>query len=182
MQEYSGDLVAVLNQLKVENTHIMGYSGGGVHAMVLASQAGERIKSISLIASGPHTTKVEMIKPLFEHGPAAYVAMIEQSGPLSTGLKQRMLASDFKAFQAILNSPSMQMDLTGDLPNMHMPFLVLIGENDMAYPPQKERKIFSVVPNLTFITLPGLNHGTSINRSDITIPHTNEFLAQVSKK
>jgi pimeloyl-ACP methyl ester carboxylesterase len=180
LQEYSGDLIAVLDHIKVKSTHFIGFSGGGVHCVVLGRQAIERIKSITLIGSGPHTTGVDKMKPLFEYGPEDYTDMIEQSGPLPDGLKQRMLTNDFKALLAILNSPSMQIDLSNDLQNMHIPFLVLIGENDLAYPFQKEQEIFSVVPNLTFVTLPGLDHVTSMNGSDITIPYIKKFLAKVS--
>jgi pimeloyl-ACP methyl ester carboxylesterase len=180
LQEFSGDLIAVLDDLKVKSTHIIGVSGGGFHCLVLGSHAIERIKSITLIGSGPHKTGVDRMKLLIEQGPESYAAMMEQSGPLPAGLIQRLLANDFEALLAILNSPSIQANLSNDLLNMHIPFLVLIGANDLAYPPQKEKEIFRIVPDLTFVTLPRLDHFTSMNRSGITIPYIKQFLAKFS--
>jgi hypothetical protein len=37
-----------------------------------------------------------------------------------------------------------------------------------------------LLPNATYVVLPGLDHGQSFLRSDIVLPHIKEFLAQVS--
>ena len=181
LEEIGGDLIAVLDDLHISSANMMGCSGGGVHCLVLASQAKERVKSLVLIGSGPHAAGVDQIRPLFEGGPEAYVAIIEQSGPMPADKKEQILANDFKALIAILDSPITLVDLTDDLSDMTMPFLVLIGENDIFYPYQKEKELFSVVSDLTFVILPGLDHFTSFVRSDITLPHIKEFLARVNK-
>jgi pimeloyl-ACP methyl ester carboxylesterase len=106
---------------------------------------------------------------------------MEQSGPMPADRKAQMLANDFEALIAILDSPFKVTDLTDDLPGMTVPFLVLIGENDIFYPYQKEKELFSVVSDLNFIVLPGLDHLTSFVRSDLTIPYIKEFLARVNK-
>lgn len=181
LEEISGDLIAVLDDLHISSANMMGCSGGGVHCLVLAKQAKERVKSLILIGSGPHAAGVDQIRPLFEGGPQAYVAIMEQSGPIPADRKAQMLANDFEALIAILDSPSTLVDLTDDLSDMIMPFLVLIGENDTFYPYQKEKELFSVVSDLTFIVLPELDHHMSFVRSDITLPHIKEFLARVNK-
>ena len=180
LEECAGDLMAVLNDLDIGSAHVMGYSGGGVHCVILASQAKEMIKSMILIASGPNFSGGDQVKPLLENGSEAYISAIEQSGPIPDTFKERIMAADFKALMAIFDSPIASVDLSNDLPGMPMPFLVLIGENDIFYPPQKQKELFKAVPDLTFIELPGLNHGTSINRSDITLPYITEFLARVA--
>lgn len=180
MEEIGGDLIAVLDDLHISSANMMGCSGGGVHCLVLARQAKERVKSLILIGSGPHAAGVDQIRPLFEGGPEAYVAIMEQSGPMPADRKAQIQVNDFQALIAILDSPTAVTDLTDDLPGMTMPFLVLIGENDIFYPYQKEKELFSVVSDLTFIVLPGLDHFTSFVRSDMTLPHIKEFLARVS--
>jgi len=180
LEKYPGNLTAILDGLHIPSAHFMGYSGGGVHCIALASQARDRVKSMILMASGPHTTNTSFIRPIVAAGPEAYIAMMEQSGPMPAGLKKRMMANDFKALTAIIDSLSTPLDLTGKLPGMLIPFLVLLGENDFAYPPQKEKELFQHVPDLNFVVLPRLDHGTIINRSDMTLPYIKKFLAQVN--
>jgi pimeloyl-ACP methyl ester carboxylesterase len=81
----------------------------------------------------------------------------------------------------MMNSSSLEseFDLTNDLVNMKVPFLVLIGENDLAFPPQKQKELFNVVDNLTFVTIPGIGHSTE--RIDLILPHIKEFLTSVNK-
>jgi pimeloyl-ACP methyl ester carboxylesterase len=50
LEEIGGDLTAVLDDLHISSANMMGYSGGGVHCLVLASQAKERVKSLILIS------------------------------------------------------------------------------------------------------------------------------------
>ena len=182
--EKNDDLIAVLDDLHISSANMMGYSAGGVFCLVLAIQAKERVKSLILIDSGPHAAPVEQrkrIRQLFEGGPEAYVTIMEQSEPMPADVKARILANDFEALIAILDSPTQLVDFTDELSGMTIPFLVLIGENDMSYPYQKEKELFSVVPDLTFTVLPGLDHLTSFVRSDMTLPHIKEFLSRVNK-
>jgi pimeloyl-ACP methyl ester carboxylesterase len=182
LEEIGSDLIAVLDSLHISSANMMGCSGGGVHCLVLASQAKERVKSLILIGAGPHAGGIDQVRPLIEGGPEAYIAIMEQSGIVPADKKDRILAKDFKALMAILDSPITRVDLTVNLSDMTMPFLVLIGENDIFYPFQKEKELFSVVSDLTFIVLPGLDHHTSFVRSDMTLPHIKKFLARINKR
>jgi pimeloyl-ACP methyl ester carboxylesterase len=184
MEGGRGNIIAVLDDLHISSANIMGYSAGGVFSLGLAIQAGERVRSLILIDAGPHGSTPEqlrLIRQLFAGGPEAYVAIMEQSGPVPAALKARMLANDFEALVAILDSPTQLVDLTDELSGITAPCLVLIGENDMTFPPHKERELFRVVPDLTFKVLPGLDHATGFIRSDMTLPHIKEFLARVNK-
>lgn len=180
-EEFSGDIIAVLDEIHLTNANMMGWSGGGIHCLVLANQAEERVKSLILIGAGPHAGGVEQFRPLFAGGFEEYMAIMEQSGPMPEYRKAQMLANDFDALNAILNSPTTELDLTNDLSDMTMPFLVLLGENDQFYQPQKEKDLFSVVSDLTFIILAGIDHFGSFTRIDMTLPYIKEFLSRVNK-
>lgn len=184
LQGIAGDLIAVLNDLNIKSAHMMGFSGGGGHCLTLTRYALERVKSLILIGSGPKNNEPEGInraRQLVQGGPEAYVAAVERGGPLNPEFKARMLANDFEALRAIVNSPSLEAewDLSNDLVNMKVPFLVIIGENDFNYPPQEQKELYSVVDDLTFITIPGMGH--SIEQIDTILPHIKAFLVRVSK-
>jgi pimeloyl-ACP methyl ester carboxylesterase len=177
-------LISVLDALHITKTYVMGYSGGGVDALILAKYAIDRVRSVILIGSGPQASTPDSIgklRQLLEAGPAAYVAAMEYSELLRTKFKERLLANDFKALITITNSSVVLTDLTDSLSYMTMPFLVLLAEYDKFASPKKLKQVFSAVPKLTFVEFSGLYHGTLINRSDLLVPHIKEFLAQVNK-
>ena len=64
------------------------------------------------------------------------------------------------------------------LADMKIPVLVLVGEDDWFFNPETTREEFSPVPDLTFVTIPGIGH--AIERSDLILPHVKEFLARVN--
>lgn len=184
MVEIAGDLIAVLDDLNIDSVHMMGFSGGGGHCLTLAKYALERVKSLILISSGPKNNEPESInraRQMLQGGPEAFVAAIERGGPLKPEFKARTLANDFEALSAIVNSPSLEAewDLTNNLVNMKVPFLVIIGENDFNYPPQEQKELYSVVDDLKFIMVPGMGH--SIEQTDTILPHVKEFLTKVNK-
>jgi pimeloyl-ACP methyl ester carboxylesterase len=58
-----------------------------------------------------------------------------------------------------------------------MPCLLIVGEIDEVYP--AAQRCAQQMPNVTFVTLPGLDHGEVIRRSDLVVPHVTSFLATV---
>ncbi len=53
MEEYVDELIEVINQLEIENFHLLGYSMGGRTALLLANRHPERIKSLTLAGASP---------------------------------------------------------------------------------------------------------------------------------
>ena len=55
----------------------------------------------------------------------------------------------------------------------------MVGEMDEVYPIAK--KCAQQIANAKFVSLPGLDHGGAIRRSEEILPHINTFLAAVSR-
>ena len=60
-----------------------------------------------------------------------------------------------------------------------LPCLIYAGENDRRHLDAKRAS--EVIPNATFISLPGLNHSETFLRSDVVLPHIRTFLAEVGE-
>jgi len=170
-----------LDSLGIETTNFFGYSYGGGIGFELAKYTPERMKSLIIGGAGarhpPPEIYEEQIK-LFETGMEALVAAREQTGPISPGTKARMLANDCEALvaicKAILSSPA----IIDDLPGMNMPFLLFVGESDAAFTGVEETS--KLLPDATFISLPGLDHIQAATRLDLVIPHIKDFLSRVN--
>jgi hypothetical protein len=66
---------------------------------------------------------------------------------------------------------------TAVLPTMTMPCLLYAGEADNRYAGVKTCQ--AAMPNVTFVSLPDLNHVEGFFRSDLVLPHIRQFLATV---
>ena len=59
----------------------------------------------------------------------AVIARMEQTGPLPDARRERLLTNDYQALLAAVALPKPGFE--ADLPNMTMPFLIVMGEADL---------------------------------------------------
>jgi len=176
------DIVAVLDDLGIAQAHFFGYSMGGWIGFGVARYAPERFRSLIIGGQHPYAQNMDGLRQLVqygvENGPEALVAMWEENfGTLSSETRERMLAYDYEALLAVAQD---RESLEAVLPTMRMPCLLYVGEMDEVYPIAKE--CAKQIANVTFVTLPGLDHGAAIKRSDEILPHVKRFLAAVNQR
>jgi pimeloyl-ACP methyl ester carboxylesterase len=176
-----GDVIAIMNDLGIESTNFFGYSYGGLVAFECAKYAAQRVKSVIVGGIGARTPPPEGVQVYvknLEAGPEVFVAEYEQAGSISPGMKARMLANDHEAIIAVLKAVGSRTGVQDDLPGMIMPFLIFVGEYDNSFSAAKEAS--ELLPDATFVLLPGLNHMQAHSRLDLVIPHIKEFLSRVN--
>lgn len=176
------DIIAVLDDLGIARSHFFGYSMGGWVGFGVALYAPERFRSLIIGGQHPYAQDMDGLRQLVrngvENGPEAFVAMWEENfGTLSSETRERMLAYDYEALLAVAQD---RESLEAVLPTMRMPCLLYVGEMDEVYPIAKE--CAKQIPNVTFVTLPGLDHGEAIRRSHEVLPHVKRFLAAVNQQ
>jgi pimeloyl-ACP methyl ester carboxylesterase len=176
------DVLAVLDEVGIDKAHYLGYSMGGRIGFGIAMHAPERVHSLIIggmhpYDSGGNTSADERVK-LLSQGMEAYVASMEaQSGPIDPARRARLLANDPEALIAAISAPR---GTSGDvLPKMTMPCLLYVGEADGFY--QGARECVKHIPNATFVSFPGLDHGQVSQGSDVVLPHVTEFLRRITQ-
>ena len=88
-----------------------------------------------------------------------------------------MLANDVEALIAAqVDRPSVEEIL----PTLAMPCLLYAGDADGAYP--RVKQCASLIPDATFVSLPGLDHWAGLYRSDVVLPHVRAFLNRVTRQ
>lgn len=193
------DLVAILDDLKIQKASYFGYSMGGRIGFRIPIYAPERFNSLVLGgATYPLSSDEDKnddilvgIKAGLEialQGPPGkvmetYVAYQEQrNGPQPPAMRALQLKNDPRALMAAIKAHTEGASPKPEevLPNIKLPCLVIVGEADPRFPSAKESAHF--MPNAKFVSLSGLNHLECFTRIDMMLPHVKKFLAEVNKK
>ena len=173
------DIVAVLDAERVETADFYGVSMGGSIGFALAARASSRFSSLIIGAADDATLPGPAFAELLAQGAPALVAVWEQQGELSAGLRQRLLANDLEALVALANRPRPdEGQLTDAFRVATMPRMLIAGELDAGFAEIVE--FAASVPEARFVGLPGLNHYESFRRADVALPHLMEFLDDVA--
>ncbi len=194
------DVVAILDDLKIDKAHYFGYSMGGMIGWHICIHASERF--LSLILGGSRyplegrenmddsnvTTAIPMgLKMAIKEAPDQpmefFIAAMEKNMGYQYPPERRaqMLSLDAKALIACFESWVGGTVPKGEelLPGVTLPCLIFTGEVDPWY--AKAKECANLMPNATFFSLPDIGH-EAIGRSDLILPQITKFLTDVSKK
>ena len=170
-----GDIIAVIDDLKINKAHYFGYSMGGWIGFGIGKYAPQRFHSLVIGGAQPYAQSFEAFREGLGKGLDAFVASMEDlSGPLPAASKTRFLANDVQALIALQQD---RPDMDDALPSMIMPCLVYGGDADPIYPGVKRGA--DQLSSGTFFSLTGLNHVQAMARSDLVLPRVRQFLKEV---
>ena len=176
-QDAADHIVASLEALGLQRVHLVGHSYGGEFALRAALDAPERIASLTLIDSaglpraegGWLPEEVEMR----EHPLANWGWLLNSPERITTALAPHfrelppdrvdefvIVCSNRRNWEAMI---ALVRDENGDraseLANLTAPTLLLWGQDDFAYTPEREGAAFlEALPNATLEVLPGSGH------------------------
>ena len=173
-----GDVVAVLDDLGVERTHYLGYSMGGRVGFEVAQLAPSRLHSLVIGGATPYAAvnQADRRSEQFGEGMQAYFDRQIPDHLKTPTLQAMMLANDPEALMAsLIDRPSLE----GILPTLPVPCLIYVGDADSRHPGCETS--VRLIPDATFVSLPGLDHLTGTSRSDLVLPHVRAFLDRVTR-
>jgi pimeloyl-ACP methyl ester carboxylesterase len=172
------DVVAVLDDLRIERSAFFGHSMGGGIGLALAYYAPTRFTALGVGASAPDSKRSEdpgALLPLLEQGPAGMLTAWRGLVQLSPEMTERLLAIDCAAMIALLKGDRarrvLDVDALAQFPGRYRFFL---GENDWFY-----ADVTAALDRLepgSLVTYPGLNHLESFQRSDLVVADLRAFL------
>jgi hypothetical protein len=112
-----------------------------------------------------------MVQRGIAQGSGAFLASMEEMfGPESAERKERLLSADLKAYLALAQD---RPGLDDILPTMLMPCCLYAGDIDPIYP--EVGACSRHIPQVTFFSLPGLNHCEAYARSELVLPRVTGF-------
>ena len=175
----ASDVIAVLDAENIDRAHYMGYSMGGSIGFAIAESFSNRFHSLIIGGMHPYpldaaglSDRIERIKT---GGMEGYVADMEAGGDtISAERKAQLLANDPKAIIGASLGLIQRPDMSPVLPTMTMPCLVYCGDADGLHVGAAE--CVQHMPNVTWASLPGLDHTQAMERSELVLPHVRAFL------
>lgn len=175
--DHREDFLALCRHLGIERCHLVGTSYGGEMAMRIALDAPGLVQSLVLIDSVSELDAllerfVNSWIDLAETGdvrlfyrsvvPSLYSrSFLEQNAEMIDGREARMaeLPGDYLRGQAELYRAFLaDVPMTGELPGIRAPALVVCGEEDILKPTHFSRIIAEGIPEAALITLPDCGH------------------------
>jgi pimeloyl-ACP methyl ester carboxylesterase len=178
MESMVGDVVAVLEALHVPKTHYIGYSMGGWIGYGMAKYASERLFSLMIGGAHPYKQPPESYDQRIQNLQRGTEAIPEGwDAPVPPALRARLLANDLEACIANLTKRRESPGLDDVLPTLRIPWLLYVGEADGPYAPMQA--CCKLIPQVTFVSFPGLNHVETLFHSELVVPHVTRFLHAV---
>ena len=175
----ASDVIAAMDAEGIDKAHYMGYSMGGSIGFAIAESFADRFHS--LIIGGMHPYPLDAanledrIRRIRTGGMEGYVADMESGGEeISHERKAQLLANDPEAIIGASLGLIQRPDMSPALPTMTMPCLVYCGDADGLHVGAAE--CVQHMPNVVWVSLPGLDHTQAMERSELVLPHVTGFL------
>jgi 2-hydroxy-6-oxonona-2,4-dienedioate hydrolase len=182
-------VLATLDQLGVDNFHLLGHSMGGMVAQEVVSMVPARVRKLVLYATGPQgsipgrfETMARSRERLAEDGVERTARRI-----CATWLLDKEASPAFEALATLAARASEQAARAGliamerwdgrdRLSAIQQPTLVVWGERDRSYGWAQIEKLWRTIPNASLAVLPACCHALHLERPAIFHTLVIEFL------
>jgi 3-oxoadipate enol-lactonase len=188
--DLGSDLVALLDRLGIKRASLCGLSIGGMISMWVAAHHPERVERLvvcctsallgppegwhqraaTVRADGVEAVADAVLERWFTPGFAAEHPQVIED------MRARLVATPPEGYASCCEAIA-AMDLTGDLPAISAPTLVLSAEQDLATPPDHGRRIAELIPGARFQTVSPAAHIAAVERPDLTTAMILRFLS-----
>ena len=184
----AGDVVAVLDHLRVEKAHYLGASMGAAIGFQVARLSLDRLRTLSLLAYGRYGPLTELQLQFQAMGrkiqeiaasmdaESALAAIEQMVGPRSPEDRARFIANDQKALLAFMEAFDGWPGFEDALPGMKVPSLVMVADGDPHYASAK--RCSEAMPSATFVALTGGIHSLDSYGAETVVPMIKSFLKE----
>ena len=188
--ELGSDLVALLDRVGIERASLCGLSIGGMISMWVAAHAPERVERLVLCCTsallGPPESWHQRAATVRADGVQAVAdgvlerwftpAFVSEHPEVIESMRAKLIATPREGYAGCCEAIA-AMDLTGDLPSITAPALVLSGADDPATPPVHGQRIAELIPDARFETVSPAAHLATVERPDLTTAMIPRFLS-----
>lgn len=179
------DAITLIEHINPGRCHFVGLSMGGFVAMRLGSRRPDLVRSISLLETScdaepreniPGYNRLKLIWRVF--GPAPVARPVMQimfsssflADPAHAAERAEQLArlkANRRDIWRAVNGVIERAAVCEELRDIHVPTLIIVGEEDVATVPAKAEKIHSLIPGSTLVRIPRAGHTSSVEQPEL---------------
>ena len=150
------DYSALLDAMKIDSAYVMGWSDGGINALLLAIRHPEKVKKLASTGANlaPDTTAVP--KEVWDIALPTYIALKEKTS------KTAQEKNEYKLMRLLAEQPHIPLT---DLQKISCPSLIIGGDHDVIKE-EHTMLIFKNIPKAYLWILPGSGHSTPVFYKD----------------
>lgn len=162
------DYAELLNQLSVDSAYVVGWSDGGINALLLALRHPEKVKKMAITGANLRPDSSAVFQEIWDMVRPAYTVLQH------TKKKTDQMKAQFKLLRLLCDQPHIA---TTDLHKITIPALVIGGDHDVI----KEEHTFEIyknIPKAYLWMLPNSGHSTPIVYADLFNQVVDDFFTQ----
>ncbi|MGB0112373.1 MAG: alpha/beta fold hydrolase [Ilumatobacteraceae bacterium] len=201
LEQMADDAIAALDDAGIETAHVVGASMGGAISQIVAVKYPERTRSLTLActAGRNHPWREELLASWRDAaldrgigamgheaarwviGPRSFrrlLPAIGWLGPLALGRPSHAFAAQC---DALLNASDDHQELIDRLPDIAVPTLVLVGNQDILTPRGDSEDLAEIIPTAELVVISGAAHGFMIEHATTFNRVLLEFLGRAER-
>jgi pimeloyl-ACP methyl ester carboxylesterase len=167
VHDYAAWCIALLDRLGVQTCDLIGHSNGGRIGIVMAATYPGRIDRMVLTASSGIRPR-QTLRGVARVRSYKALRMVERSGLLPAALRQAARrradqrgSADYRAVSGVMRGTLVRIvneDLTPVLPKLHLPVLLIWGDNDTETPIADGQLMERLIPDAGLVVFEGAGH------------------------
>jgi len=188
LDDLGGDVLDLLNHLKIEKCHVCGVSLGGITALWLAVHAPQRVLSVmpcnTAARIGSESSWKERIVQVTQHGLASiadatmerwFTESFRRSDPVRVeSMRRSLLQNDAQGYIACC-AALRDADLRDAVATITAPALVISGTHDSVTPPSDGRYLQAEIPGARYCEL-NAAHISNVEQSAAFLQAISDFM------
>src|SRR4051794_3183375 len=202
MDTLAGDAAALIEALGGAPCHFVGLSMGGFIGMRLAARRPELVRSLVLMETSADAEPAEnvpryrmlggIVGVLGKLGMRLVMPRVMRIMFGRTFLQdptreddrrvwsERGMANHPRGITRALRGVIERKPIHGELGEIAVPTLVVVGDEDVATVPAKAERLHAAIPGSRMVVIPGAGHTSSVEQPDLVNAALEGFLASVS--
>jgi 3-oxoadipate enol-lactonase len=201
LEQMADDAVAVLDHAGVETAHVVGASMGGAISQIVAVKYPERTRSLTLActAGRNHPWREELLTTWRDAalergigsmgheaarwviGPRSFRRLLPAIGWLGPLAPVRPAHAFAAQCDAILAAGELHQDLIDRLPDITVPTLVMVGNQDILTPRGDSEDLADTIPTAELVVISGAAHGFMVEHASTFNRVLLEFLGRAER-
>ncbi|WP_342377396.1 alpha/beta hydrolase [Myxococcus stipitatus] len=192
------DTVGLIEKLGARPCHFVGLSMGGFIGMRIAARRPELLRSLSLLETSPDPepvlnvpryTLLNIIARLAGLRPVVDPVMrimfgrsflTDPNRAEERALWRARLLENRKDIWRAVNGVIRRNTVAHEVPNIRVPTLVVVGEEDVATVPEKAERLHRLIPGSRLVRLPRAGHSSSVEEPSLVNAALGSFLESLS--